>query len=93
MDIQQEDTASKGRFYYTIDGAEKAIMTYSHAGSDKIIIDHTQVDESLQGQGIGYELVDAAVQYAREKELKIMPLCPFVNSVFKKKPEYTDVKF
>lgn len=68
-------------------------MTYSHAGSDKIIIDHTEVDESLKGQGIGYKLVEAAVSYARINNLKILPLCPFANSVFNKKAEYNDVIF
>ncbi|MEM6517276.1 MAG: GNAT family N-acetyltransferase [Bacteroidota bacterium] len=93
MNIKQEDTGSKGKFYYEVGGVEKAQMTYSHAGKDKIIIDHTEVDESLQGQGIGYAMVDAAVSYARENEMKIMPLCPFANSVFRKKEEYSDVRF
>ncbi|WP_400078206.1 GNAT family N-acetyltransferase [Winogradskyella sp. R77965] len=93
MNIQQTDNGKKGEFYYEVDGKKLGLMTYSHAGSDKIIIDHTEVDESLKGQGVGYKLVEASVQYARANNLKVMPLCPFANSVFKKKPEYNDIRF
>ncbi|WP_435412666.1 GNAT family N-acetyltransferase [Psychroserpens mesophilus] len=93
MDIQHEHNSNKGRFFYEVDGIQKAEMTYSQAGTDKIIIDHTEVDESLKGQGIGYELVEASVAYARNHELKIVPLCPFAAAVFKKKSDYSDVLF
>lgn len=93
MKIQQSENEKKGEFYYEIDGSKLGLMTYSYAGSDKIIIDHTEVDESLKGQGVGYKLVEAAVVFARENNLKIMPLCPFANAVFRKRSEYNDVRF
>ena len=68
-------------------------MTYTFAGDEKIIIDHTEVDESLKGKGVGYKLVDSSVVFARENNLKILPLCPFAAAVFKKKLEYSDVLF
>jgi predicted GNAT family acetyltransferase len=67
-------------------------MTYTYAGKDKIIIDHTEVGEKLKGQGAGYALVDAAVVFMREKNIKVIPLCPFAAAVFKKKQDtYKDV--
>ena len=93
MEIKQDMTEHKGRFYYEVERVKKAEMTYSKAGADKIIIDHTEVDESLQGQGVGYKLVDAAVNYAREQGVKILPLCPFAAAVFKKREAYQDVLF
>jgi len=93
MDIKQEDTGSKGRFLYEVDGQELAQMTYRYDGADKMIIDHTEVDPSLKGQGIGYKLVEAAVVFARENQIKILPLCSYVAQVFKKKSDYNDVLF
>jgi predicted GNAT family acetyltransferase len=93
MKIQQISNDNKGEFYYEIDGEKLGIMTYSKAGADKIIIDHTEVNESLKGKGVGYKLVEASVKYARDNNLKIMPLCPFANAVFKKRSEYKDVLF
>lgn len=92
MEILQEDEATKGRFFIlSKDGVSKAEMTYSKAGSDRIIIDHTEVDDSLRGQGAGKQMVFSAVNYARSKALKIIPLCPFVKSVFDRNPELHDV--
>lgn len=92
MEVKQIDNGKKGVFYIEIDNAKVAKMTYSHAAPNKIIIDHTEVDESLKGQGIGYKLVDVAVEYLRANNLKVIPLCPFAHAVFKKKhDEYIDV--
>ena len=94
MQIQHvENESQKGEFYYEVDGKKLAMMTYSKAGKDKIIIDHTEVDSSLQGKGIGYELVAEAVDFARKNNIKIMPLCPFAASVFRKTSDYNNVKF
>ncbi|HZW63848.1 MAG TPA: GNAT family N-acetyltransferase [Flavobacteriaceae bacterium] len=94
MNIQQEDNGKNGKFFIEIDGNQVAEMTYNYAGTDKIIIDHTEVNESLKGQGIGYKLVEASVAFLRDKNLKVVPLCPFANAVFKKKAkEYSDVMF
>lgn len=93
MAIQHLQNKTKGEFYLEVNQEKLASMTYTYAGNDKIIIDHTEVDESLKGQGVGYKLVEEAVNFAREYNLKIMPLCPFANAVFKKKTEYKDVLF
>ena len=93
MDIQQTEDGKKGEFYYEVEGNKLGQMTYTYAGTDKIIIDHTEVDESVKGQGVGYKLVEASVNFARANNLKIMPLCPFANAVFRKRSEYSDVRF
>lgn len=91
MKILRDETGSKGRFYIEKDGKQLAQMTYSKAGADKIIIDHTEVDASLKGKGIGRDLVAEAVKYARENDLKIIPLCPFAKAEFDKHTDYDDV--
>lgn len=68
-----------------------AEMVYSMPADDKIIIEHTEVDEVLRGQNIGYELVHAGVEYARHHKLKIIPVCPFAKKVLERKPEWQDV--
>jgi hypothetical protein len=93
MTIDHNSTDSKGEFFIATDNITLAKITYSNAGDDKLIIDHTEVDESLKGKGIGYNLVDSVVDYARVKGLKIIPLCPFAKAVFKKRKEYSDVLY
>ncbi|CAM1364183.1 conserved hypothetical protein [Tenacibaculum litoreum] len=91
MKVEQEDNDKKGEFYIEIEGNRVALMTYTWAGKDKLIIDHTEVGDALRGKGAGYKLVAASVEFARNKNIKILPLCPFAKSVFDKKLEYSDV--
>jgi hypothetical protein len=93
MEIVHQKEGSKGSFYYVINGVKLAESTYSMAGPQKMIIDHTEVDESLKGQGVGLEIIKAAVAYARENEIKILPLCPFANAMFKKYASFREVQF
>lgn len=87
--LELNDT--KGYFYVVVDGKKEGKMTFVFAGSDKIIIDHTEVSEGNNGKGFGKKMVAQAVEFAREKNIKIIPLCPFVKKVFDKTPEFRDV--
>lgn len=91
MEIQQEEHGRNGAFFIDEDGEWVAEMTYIRSGPDTIIIDHTEVDEKLGGQGIGKKLVEAAVDFARNNSLKIKPLCPYTRKVIDSTPEYQDV--
>lgn len=91
MEVKQFDRENKGFFKAEEDGKEAGRMTYSWAGADKIIIDHTEVNPDFKGQGVGNKMVMAAVNFAREKSIKIIPLCPFAKSVFQKNEEIWDV--
>ncbi len=91
MNIQHEAGNPKGRFFVNENGKKLAEMTYVWAGDTRIIIDHTEVDGSLRGKGAGKQMVSMAVEYARSKNITILPLCPFASSVFKKVAEFQDV--
>ena len=91
MEIKQKDYSTKGMFYIELEGTTLAKMTYSWAGTDRIIIEHTEVNEQLKGKNAGKQMVSKAVEFAKEKGIKIVPLCPFAKSVFDKVAEFRDV--
>lgn len=94
MNIQHEGDDKKARFFIEVDGKRMALMEYVYAGPEKFIIEHTEVDTSYEGKGLGRKLVLAAIELAREKNLKIIPLCPYANAIFKKSDgEFDDVWF
>ncbi len=93
MLIQNKMVGSKGMFFVEQDGNILAEMAYTLPSPDKMIIEHTEVSDELKGQNVGNQLLHTAVEYARTHNIKIIPLCPFANSVFKKKPEYADVLY
>ena len=89
--IQHKQVGGKGIFYVGQEGAILAELVYTKPSADKMIIEHTEVDDTLAGKKVGLQLVTMAVDYARQQNLKIIPLCPFAKSVFDKKPELRDV--
>ena len=91
MEIQQINDTKKGYFEALEDGKQAGQMTYTWAGNDKFIIDHTEVRPEFNGKGVGKKLVMAAVDYARANNVKIIPLCPFAKSVFDKVEDIRDV--
>lgn len=91
MLIQHKRVNGKGMFFVEQDGNILAEMVYTMPSPDKMIIEHTEVSDELRGRHVGNQLVHTAVEYARTHQMKIIPLCPFANSVFKKTPEYKDV--
>lgn len=91
VDVQHRDGGQKGAFVVEQNGRRLAEMTYVWAGETQIIIDHTEVSDELRGQGVGRQLVGAAVDFARARSIRILPLCPFAKSVFARVPEFRDV--
>jgi len=93
MKIEQVNESNKGYFKAIDTNTEAGLMTYSWAGTDKIIIDHTEVNPDFKGQNVGKNMVLEAVAFARKSNIKILPLCPFAKSVFDKNPDLHDVLF
>lgn len=55
-----------------------------------ITIDHTYVSEKLRGQGIAALLLEKVVEYARQKNKKIIPICSYAKEKLVKE-EYKDL--
>jgi uncharacterized protein len=89
--VAHEEHGHRGAFFIEQDGKRLAQMTYSRANASLVIIDHTEVDASLGGQGVGRKLLDATVRWARETHTKIMATCPFASAQFAKDPSIRDV--
>ncbi len=88
--ISREVTGSKGR-YVIRQGGDEAELTYSIASPTLVIADHTGVPDSFRGTGAGRALVERLVADARAEGFKVVPLCPFVNGLRQKHPEWSDV--
>lgn len=73
-------------------GSEAGEVTYSRAGDNILIIDHTGVGDDHRGQGLAAKLVFHVVEKAKKEHLKIMPLCPFAKNEFIKNPAYKEVQ-
>lgn len=77
------------QFQVTEDSAT-AVLVYRRSG-DVMTIVHTEVPEALGGRGIGGRLASAALAFAREQRLTVVPLCPFVSEYIRKHQEHLDL--
>ncbi len=76
---------AKGQFEITQEN-NTAFLQYRRT-HEHISLIHTEVPEALRGKGLGNQLVRAALDYAHFNQLKIVPVCPFVNTYLQKHPE------
>ncbi|HEY8560235.1 MAG TPA: GNAT family N-acetyltransferase [Pyrinomonadaceae bacterium] len=91
MKIKRQEHGKNGAFFIEENGEWVAEMTYVREGARKIVINHTAVSKDLKGKGIGKALVNAAVKFARGKNLLIKPECSFAKKVLESSEEYEDV--
>lgn len=90
MLILQKEENNKGSFHIQKNSELVAEMTYRKEPG-RMIIEHTEVDEFLRGQNIGFSLIERAVDYARQQKLAIVPLCTFAKKMIDRHPELQDV--
>lgn len=92
LHVDVEEDPPRGRFKLLDDAGQMlGEMTFSRARDDLIIIDHTEVDDSLRGKHGGLRLFEGMVAWARSTGTSIMSTCPFANAMFERDPSSRDV--
>lgn len=85
------NTHNRGEVQLFSDDQKVGKMDISVIGQ-KLTVYHTEVNPEYEGKGFAKILLERLVSYARENDLKIVPLCPYVFAQFKRHPEeYNDV--
>lgn len=92
IEITRTESGSKGQYTARVAGRDGAgELTWSRLSPSKVIADHTAVDDSLRGLGVGAALVERLVADARRDGVTIVPLCPYVLAQYRRHPEWSDV--
>ncbi|MFT3707998.1 MAG: GNAT family N-acetyltransferase [Archangium sp.] len=91
LQVQHEVKGHRSAFFLEKDGERVATMTMSRVNDHTTMIDHTEVSDTLRGQGAGRELLDAAVAWARGNNQKFIPVCPFAKAQFDKDATIRDI--
>ena len=84
------DNPAHNRFEIDLGDGEFAFAAYNLLPG-AIRFYHTVVPESHGGQGLGTALIEAGLAAARERGLKVIPICPFFRAYLKKHPEEQDI--
>jgi predicted GNAT family acetyltransferase len=86
---QVRDNEAENRFEMNL-GDKSAFVTYAKS-PNFITYYHTEVPPEYEGQGIAKKLAVHVLDYARENDLKVNALCPFIAAYVKRHPDYKDL--
>jgi uncharacterized protein len=89
MNTNVIDNQEKQSFEMEVPGGQ-AIADYRVEGGT-IVFTHTEVPSELRGQGLGEKLARGALDIARERNLKVVPQCPFIRRFIDRHPEYKNL--
>lgn len=91
MEIQQQEDSGRWSFYIQQDDEKIAQIFYTIDKDQKVVIHHTEVAMSERNKGLGKKLVAKVVEFARERKIKVLPICQFAKSVFQQTSSFKDV--
>lgn len=92
MEAVHKEVKDRGRFSLLSEDKEVGFLTYYYSTPTVINADHTVVSPDFEGQGVGKELFNQLVAYAREKDFKIVAECPFISRMFERYKETKDLQ-
>jgi len=84
--IQNEN---ERRFESWIDG-KLAKLDYIQDGKN-FVITHVGVHPEQRGQGIAGRIVQVSLEYAKEKDLRVVPMCSYAAAYIRRHPEYVEL--
>jgi uncharacterized protein len=90
MELTVTDRPDAGR-YEVRDGDRVLGLAAYHRRGGQVVFTHTEVDPDAEGSGIGSTLVRGALDDVRARELRAVPLCPFVRAWIDRHPDYADL--
>ncbi|NLA37242.1 MAG: N-acetyltransferase [Actinobacteria bacterium] len=77
---------------FVLADAEGPLGTISYTYSDGVYdLQHTVVEPSANGRGLGTRLATATFQWIRDHHSRFIPTCSFLPVVLEKYPEYNDL--
>lgn len=90
---EQSDTGERagGRFVGNLPDGSQAYVRYRLSDKMIMVIDSTFVPPEHRGGRLALELTEFAIATARDKDLKIIPQCPYTAKLFKRRQDWADL--
>jgi len=80
----------KKRFELDAEGRTAIIETIL-SNDNVMFLTHTEVPIALEGKGVGKRIVESALNYIKDHNYKLAPLCPFVAAYLKRHTEWKTI--
>lgn len=80
-----------GRTFELAQDGARAFADYRVDGG-RMMVPHVEAAHALRGTGAAGRLMEGVVDAARQRGLKIVPLCPYADAWMRKHPETADLR-
>ncbi len=84
------DNPAASRYEVRVGGELAGFVSYRLRGQ-VISLVHAEVGSRFQGSGLAGRLARFSLDDARDRQLAVLPYCPYILSWIRKHPEYTDL--
>ncbi len=84
--VTRDDGGGTQEFVLHVDGERLGSLDYTRPEAGVMRIEYVEVAPELRGSGLGRQLVQAAVDWARDSDLKIVPICGYARAVISRDP-------
>ena len=85
--IEREELNGSHEFVLRLDGERYGFLEFTRPGVGVMRIEYVEVSPELRGTGLGKQLVEKAVAFAKEASLKVVPICSYARAVIQRDPE------
>src|SRR5512134_858566 len=92
VDLEKLDIThnpANDRFEVWIDGKLSKLDYIREAKN--FVIAHVGVYPEHRGQGVAGKIVEAALQYARENGLRVIPMCSYAAAYIRRNPQHMEL--
>ena len=84
--IEREELNGVHEFVLRIDGERFGFLEFTRPDTGVMRIEHVEVSPELRGTGLGRQLVEKAVAFAKDAQLKVVPICSYARAVIQRDP-------
>lgn len=91
QEVAVRDNPARSRYELLLDGVVSGELSYRRVPGG-IALTHAGVDPARQGRGLGVRLVAGALADLRVRDLRVVPVCPFVVWFMRRHPGFDDLR-
>jgi predicted GNAT family acetyltransferase len=84
--IDREELDGTHEFVLRIDGERFGFLEFTRPQVGVMCVEHVEVAPDLRRTGLGRQLVEKAVAFARETDLRVVPICSYARAVIERDP-------
>ena len=86
VSIEREETNGVHEFVLRVEGTRLGFLEFTRPGVGVMRIEYVEVSPELRGTGLGKQLVEKAVAFARDNSLRVVPICSYARAVIQRDP-------